>query len=193
MQAEVALIVGLGNPGSNYEPTRHNAGWWLLDKLVQSYAGKFQPEAKFFGEVAKISVAGKACWLLKPTTFMNRSGQAVIALSSFYKIPPQNILVAHDELDLSPGVARLKQGGGHAGHNGLRSIMSSLGNGDFLRLRLGIGHPGSKDQVTDYVLHRPAQEDQALIDISIAEAAAVLPLLMDGDLQRAMHRLHSAQ
>lgn len=193
MQAEVALIVGLGNPGSNYEPTRHNAGWWLLDKLVQSYAGKFQPEAKFFGEVAKISVAGKACWLLKPTTFMNRSGQAVIALSSFYKIPPQNILVAHDELDLSPGVARLKQGGGHAGHNGLRSIMSSLGNGDFLRLRLGIGHPGSKDQVTDYVLHRPAQEDQALIDISIAEAAAVLPLLMDGDLQRAMHRLHSTQ
>lgn len=193
MQAEVALIVGLGNPGSNYEPTRHNAGWWLLDKLVQSYAGKFQPEAKFFGEVAKISVAGKACWLLKPTTFMNRSGQAVIALSSFYKIPPQNILVAHDELDLSPGVARLKQGGGHAGHNGLRSIMSSLGNGDFLRLRLGIGHPGSKDQVTDYVLHCPAQEDQALIDISIAEAAAVLPLLMDGDLQRAMHRLHSAQ
>lgn len=193
MQVDIALIVGLGNPGNAYEETRHNAGWWLLDKLAQSYGGKFQSESKFFGDVAKISVAGKTCWLLKPTTFMNRSGQAVTALSSFYKIPPQSIVVAHDELDLPPGVARLKQSGGHGGHNGLRSIMSSLGNGEFLRLRIGIGHPGNKDQVTDYVLHRPSQEHQALIDISIAEAADVLPLLLDGDLQRAMHRLHSAQ
>lgn len=191
MQSSMSLIVGLGNPGNAYEQTRHNAGWWLLDKLAQIHGGKFQPEAKFFSDVCKLSVAGKACWLLKPNTFMNLSGQAVLAFSSFYKILPENILVAHDELDLPPGVARLKCGGGHAGHNGLRSIMASLGGGDFLRLRLGIGHPGSKDQVTDYVLHRPAKEDQALIDVSIEHAAAILPLLLDGDLQRAMHQLHS--
>lgn len=187
----IELVVGLGNPGKGYERTRHNAGWWLLDRLAQQQGLKFIAEAKFFGDIAKASVAGRACWLLKPTTFMNRSGQAIQAIASFYKISVNHILVVHDELDLKPGTVRLKQGGGHGGHNGLRSTIEHLGSNDFLRMRLGIGHPGSKDEVVNYVLHQALAEEQKLIDAAIDLAVDSLPLIIEGDVQKAMQRLHS--
>ncbi len=189
MPAPIDLVVGLGNPGGNYEQTRHNAGFWFVDALARQ-SGTFRSESKFQGDVCKISLSGHDCWLLKPATFMNRSGQSVTALAGFYKIPAENILVVHDELDLPPGVARLKQGGGHGGHNGLRDIIARLG-ADFMRLRIGIGHPGSKEQVVDYVLQRPSLADQQQIDSAIAAALAVMPELLCGEAQRAMNQLHS--
>lgn len=189
MPAPIDLIVGLGNPGGNYEQTRHNAGFWFVDALARQ-SGTFRSESKFQGDVCKISLSGHDCWLLKPATFMNRSGQSVTALAGFYKVPAENILVVHDELDLPPGVARLKQGGGHGGHNGLRDIIARLG-ADFMRLRIGIGHPGSKEQVVDYVLQRPSLADRQQIDSAIAAALAVMPELLCGEAQRAMNQLHS--
>lgn len=189
MSAPVDLIVGLGNPGGNYEQTRHNAGFWFVDALARQ-GGTFRPESKFQADACKISLAGHDCWLLKPTTFMNRSGQSVAALAGFYKIPVENILVVHDELDLPPGVARLKQGGGHGGHNGLRDIIARLG-ANFMRLRIGIGHPGSKEQVVDYVLQRPSLADRQQIESAIDAALAVMPELLCGEVQRAMNQLHS--
>lgn len=189
MPAPIDLIVGLGNPGGNYEQTRHNAGFWFVDAMARQ-SGTFRSESKFQGDVCKISLSGHDCWLLKPATFMNRSGQSVAALAGFYKIPAENILVVHDELDLPPGVARLKQGGGHGGHNGLRDIIARLG-ADFMRLRIGIGHPGSKEQVVDYVLQRPSLADRQQIDSAIAAALAVMPELLCGEAQRAMNQLHS--
>jgi len=186
----IDLIVGLGNPGADYEQTRHNAGFWFVDEIARLKGAHFRPEPKFSGEVCKINLEGRDVWLLKPDTFMNRSGQAVQKLASFYKIPVDQILVAHDELDLEPGTARLKTAGGHGGHNGLRDIIAQLGK-DFQRLRIGIGHPGHRDQVSDYVLHRASQDDQIAIDNSIDDALRVLPLLAEGHWEKALHRLHT--
>ena len=186
----INLIVGLGNPGSKYEQTRHNAGFWLVEEIARLKGAQFRPEAKFSGEVCKLVLEGRDVWLLKPDTFMNRSGLSVHKLASFYKIPVENILVAHDELDLEPGTARLKSAGGHGGHNGLRDIISQMGK-EFHRLRIGIGHPGHRDQVSDYVLHRASKDEQISIDNSIDDALRVLPLLAEGSWEKAVHRLHS--
>lgn len=192
MTANIKLIVGLGNPGSEYRGTRHNVGADFVEALAQRSAANLQSDSKFFGFTACSLFAGHDLRLLIPTTFMNRSGQAVAALASFYKITPEEILVAHDELDIPAGQARFKQGGGHGGHNGLRDIIPAIGNSkNFQRLRIGIGHPGHASKVTGYVLGRPSSDDRARIDDSIDEAIAALPLLLDGDPTRAMTRLHS--
>lgn len=188
---ELKLIVGLGNPGSEYTETRHNAGFWFVEELAAANGAQFRSEKKFHGEVAKINIAGRDIWLLKPQTFMNRSGQAIKSLASFYRIEAENILVAHDELDLEVGVIKLKMGGGHGGHNGLRDTIAHLGAKEFHRLRIGIGHPGSKNQVVDYVLHRPSQDERVGIDNAISDAQAAMPLLAEGAMEKAMHQLHS--
>jgi len=186
----IELIAGLGNPGSKYEQTRHNAGFWFVEEIARLKGAHFRPESKFSGEVCKVVLEGRDVWLLKPDTFMNRSGLSVHKLASFYKIPVENILVAHDELDLEPGTARLKTAGGHGGHNGLRDIIAQMGK-EFHRLRIGIGHPGHRDQVSDYVLHRASKDEQISIDNSIDSALLVLPLLAEGSWEKAVHRLHS--
>jgi peptidyl-tRNA hydrolase, PTH1 family len=186
----VQLVAGLGNPGPKYTETRHNAGFWFADALARRHGGTFRQENKFAGEVARITLGGRDVWLLKPQTFMNRSGQSLKLLAAFYRIPVEAILVVHDEIDLPPGEARLKRGGGHGGHNGLRDIMAHLG-GNFLRLRLGVGHPGDKDQVVDYVLHRPTREEETDLLGSIDRALDVMPEVAAGELERAMHKLHS--
>ena len=188
---DLKVIVGLGNPGSKYTETRHNAGFWFIEELAREYSASFRQEKKFHGEVAKISLAGKDIWLLKPETFMNRSGLAVQSLMSFYRISADQLLVAHDEIDLPPGTAKLKTGGGHGGHNGLRDIINQLGTKDFHRLRIGVGHPGSKDQVVDYVLHNASRDDRILIDRDIDDAVQVMPDLASGALEQAMQKLHS--
>jgi PTH1 family peptidyl-tRNA hydrolase len=187
----IELIVGLGNPGTEYEPTRHNAGFWFVEELVGRCQGGFRAEPRFQSEVARCLLDGHECRLQKPLTFMNRSGQPVAALARFFKIPTQSILVVHDELDLPPGTIRLKKGGGHGGHNGLRDLISHLGGKDFYRLRVGIGHPGHKDQVVDYVLKRPSKADRCLIDDAISEALAAIPEIIGGHFERAMNSLHS--
>jgi len=191
LSVEINLIAGLGNPGAQYEQTRHNAGFWFVDEIARQYSGHFRVESKFNAEICKLTVEGKTIWLVKPQTFMNRSGQPVRALANFYKIPFDQILIAHDELDLDPGTAKLKTGGGHGGHNGLRDIIAQLGNKGFHRLRIGIGHPGHKDQVADFVLHRASKDEQIDIERSIDDAVRVLPELMAGDWEKAMHKLHS--
>lgn len=192
MASGIRLIAGLGNPGARYQATRHNAGFWFADALAQSLGGQFKVSSRFFGELCEAALSGETFWIIKPDVFMNRSGQALAALAGFYKIPVEQILVVHDELDLPPGSARLKQGGGHGGHNGLRSIIDSLGSSDFARVRIGIGHPGHRDLVTDYVLSKPPQEELQVIEEAIAAALAVVPELLAGDMQRAIHRLHSS-
>lgn len=191
MESRIDLLVGLGNPGPAYEHTRHNAGFWFLDALARKLGGQFRSQPKFQGDVCKVMLTGREVWLLKPATFMNLSGQAIAALAGYYKIPAEHILVAHDELDLPPGMARLKQGGGDGGHNGLRSTIASMHSADFLRLRIGIGHPGSRDLVTDYVLSKPPQDDRRLMEAAMEQALDVMPLLADGELNRAIHKLHS--
>ena len=188
---DIKLIVGLGNPGPKYSETRHNAGFWFVDDLANQYRSRFLPEKKFHGEVARINLEGKDIWLLKPETFMNRSGLSVVSLALFYKIAPENILVVHDEIDLKAGTARLKSGGGHGGHNGLRDIISHLGTRDFQRLRIGVDHPGSKDMVVDYVLKRPDSKDRQAIDDSIHEALRIMPKIAAGEWEKAMHQLHT--
>lgn len=188
--SSVQLIVGLGNPGDKYDQTRHNAGFWFVEEVARQYGVVFRPETKFLGEAVRVQSAGLDFWLLKPATFMNRSGQSIQALANFYKIPVESILVVHDELDLEPGVAKLKKGGGHGGHNGLRDTIAALGK-EFLRLRLGIGHPGHRDQVVDYVLKAPSKIDRQKIDDEIYQATRVLPELIGGDIQKAMHQLHT--
>jgi PTH1 family peptidyl-tRNA hydrolase len=192
LSTPIALIVGLGNPGSEYRGTRHNAGADFVEALARAGSATLQAESKFAGLAGRTRFADHDLRLLVPTAFMNRSGQAVAAMASFYKIPPEQILVAHDELDIPPGQARFKRGGGHGGHNGLRDIIPALGNSrDFQRLRIGIGHPGSADRVTGYVLGRPSPADRDRIDAAIAEAVEALPLLLAGDEVKAMTRLHS--
>ena len=190
MPSVFKLIVGLGNPGPEHSETRHNAGFWFVDSLASEYSLSFRSESKFNAEICRIQTAEIDCWLCKPMTFMNRSGFSVQAMSSFYKISVEEILIAHDELDLDSGVARLKKAGGHGGHNGLRDIIAQMGNKSFTRLRLGIGHPGSADQVTSYVLGRPSQEDRQLIEIAIKESVNVMPQVFSGDEQKAMNGLH---
>jgi len=186
----IQLIVGLGNPGSEYEPTRHNAGFWFVDELVRRCRQSFRSEQRFHGEVARCLLDGNECRLQKPMTFMNRSGQAVSSLARFFKIPLQQILVVHDELDLPPGTIRLKKGGGHGGHNGLRDLISHLGSKDFYRLRVGIGHPGHRDQVVDYVLRKPSKEDRRQIDDAIYDALNVMADVVEGKFELAMNSLH---
>lgn len=191
MSEKISLVVGLGNPGAQYEPTRHNAGFWFLDRIAAQCGAPFRVESKFHGVVAKITIAGEAVWLLKPSTFMNRSGQAVAALASYYKIPVEAILVAHDELDLPPGQVRLKQGGGHAGHNGLRDIIAHQGK-EFYRLRIGIGRPAQSGRpVTDYVLGNPSGVDRAAIEEILDDSERSLEKIVAGEMQQAMNRLHS--
>ena len=185
------LIVGLGNPGTEYEQTRHNAGFWFVDELARANQCSLRSEARFHAEVGRCTLHGHDCRLQKPTTFMNRSGQAVIALANFLRIPPTEILVVHDELDLPPGTARLKKGGGHGGHNGLRDLIAHLGTQEFMRLRIGVGHPGDRDQVVDYVLHRPGRDERESIDAAMRRALDVMPLAVAGEFERAMHKLHS--
>ena len=188
----IRLIVGLGNPGAQYRGTRHNAGADFVEELARQCGSSLQPESKFYGLAGRVTLSGHDLRLLIPTTFMNRSGQAVAAMAQFFKIPPAEILVAHDELDIPPGTARFKRGGGHGGHNGLRDVVPALGNNkDFHRLRIGIGHPGHASKVTGYVLGTPSQVDRSRIDACIDEAIAALPLLLDGDNTKAMTRLHS--
>ena len=189
--SRVSLIVGLGNPGSEYEKTRHNAGFWFLDELARQKNLSFKPEKKFHGEVARYKYAGEDVLLLKPTTFMNLSGQAVQALAHFYKINLDEILVVHDELDLSVDTARLKKGGGHGGHNGLRDIASKMGGNNYLRLRIGIGHPGDKSKVTNHVLKKASTDEQNSIERNIERALNVLPLVIEGEIQKAMNELHT--
>ncbi|MCI1710415.1 MAG: aminoacyl-tRNA hydrolase [Chiayiivirga sp.] len=185
------LIVGLGNPGAEHLRTRHNAGFWFIDALAAAEGARFGAESKLHGETAKLHLAGEAVWLLKPSTFMNRSGLSVASALRYWKIEPEQMLVAHDELDLAPGSARLKFDGGHGGQNGLRDIIAHLGHARFHRLRVGIGHPGHKDQVTNWVLGRPGKVDESAMLDSIACSLQVLPLALRGDFNEAMKRLHT--
>ena len=189
--AGLRLIVGLGNPGPEHARTRHNAGFWFVDALAEQAGARFGLESKLFGETAKVEIAGQSVWLLKPATFMNLSGKSVAAALRYWKIEPEEALLAHDELDLPPGVARLKFDGGHGGQNGLRDTMRLLGHGKFHRLRIGIGHPGHKDKVTPWVLGRPGRDDEAAILRAIDDAIGVLPLAVNGNYMDAMTRLHT--
>jgi PTH1 family peptidyl-tRNA hydrolase len=184
------VIVGLGNPGPEHLVTRHNAGFWFVDLLARRHGGEFRDYRKFSGETARITLSEREVILLKPTTYMNRSGLSVRQLSDFYKIAPEEFLVAHDELDLPVGSVRLKQGGGHGGHNGLRDTITHIGE-TFWRLRLGIGHPGNKADVIDYVLTRAPRAEEDTILETVSTAADVMPLLLEQGAERAMTRLHS--
>ena len=187
----IRLIVGLGNPGSDYQETRHNAGFWFADGVARRWGSAFRSDPKFHAYLAVTGIAGSDRWLLKPATFMNRSGQAVAGLARYFRLQPCQILVAHDELDLPPGVVRIKYGGGHAGHNGLRDIVAALGDGGFYRLRIGIGHPGDSRLVVGYVLSRPSRADRQAIEGGLDEAVEALPEILSGEIQRAMNRLHA--
>jgi len=190
--SSIKLIVGLANPGAEYAATRHNAGAWYVDLLAGRYNQSLKEEAKFYGYTARLNLAGNDVRLLVPTTFMNLSGKSVAAMATFYRIAPQEILVAHDEMDMLPGVAKFKQGGGHGGHNGLKDIISKLGNNaDFHRLRIGIGHPGDRNKVTGFVLGKPPASEQKLIDEAIDEAARCTEVWLKEDRLKAMNRLHS--
>ena len=189
--SQIKLIVGLANPGAKYEGTRHNTGEWLVNELARMYNTSLKEEAKYFGKVAKINTAQGEVRLLVPTTFMNLSGKAVGALANFYRIKPEEILVAHDELDLPPGVTKIKRGGGHGGHNGLKDIIASLGNNNnFYRVRIGIGHPGHKDLVANYVLGKPAPQDQEKIDAAVDEASRCVEVLFKEGIVKATNRLN---
>ena len=185
------LIVGLGNPGAEHARTRHNAGFWFVDALAEQAGVRFGLESKLHGETAKAVVGGQNVWLLRPSTYMNASGRSVAAALRYWKIDPEEALLAHDDLDLAPGTARLKFDGGHGGQNGLRDTMQHLGHGRFHRLRIGIGHPGHKDKVTPWVLGKPGRDDEAAILRAIDEAIDVLPLAVAGDFNEAMKRLHT--
>ena len=190
--SEIKLIVGLGNPGDKYTDTRHNAGEWLIERLARRFNVSLNPESKFFGKTARTLVNGKEVRLLVPTTFMNLSGKAVGALASFYRIKPEEILVIHDELDLPPGTAKLKQGGGHGGHNGFKDIVAQLGNNNnFYRLRIGIGHPGHRDLVAGYVLNKPSPADRDALEKVLDEATDCVEIIFKDGMVKATNRLNS--
>lgn len=189
----IRLIVGLGNPGAEYEDTRHNVGFWWVDALSQAMGIGLSPQASYFGWVGSKGVGADKIWLLKPATFMNRSGQSVAALAKFFKIPPQAILVVHDELDIAPGEAKLKRGGGHAGHNGLRDIQAQLGTPDYWRLRIGIGHPGEKSEVANWVLKKPAPDQREAIHQAIVRSLQAAPELLSGAMDKATARIHTSK
>jgi PTH1 family peptidyl-tRNA hydrolase len=188
----IRLIVGLGNPGEQYVATRHNVGFWLVDRIAAEQRECFRNEPKFFGELCRVQLAGEQVRLLKPSTYMNRSGQSIAAVSRFYSIHPEQILVAHDELDHPVGQARLKRGGGHAGHNGLRDTIAALGMREFWRMRIGIGHPGDRALVTGYVLGRPSRVEAEAVEVALGDAIRILDDLVVGNFQQAMNRLHRA-
>jgi len=189
LSGAIRLVVGLGNPGKEYERTRHNAGFWLLERYAVQSGVALRKDGKYQALVGRLS--GNGAWLVLPQSFMNASGRAVQMLAGFFKIPAAEILVVHDELDFSPGTAKIKQGGGIAGHNGLRDISQRLGSHDYWRLRLGIGHPGERGAVSDYVLGKPSVEDRADIEEAIGRSIEILPLCVTGDMQGAMQKLHS--
>jgi PTH1 family peptidyl-tRNA hydrolase len=187
----IRLFVGLGNPGPEYADTRHNAGFWFIDAVAREWRVHLAPERSYFGMVARANLREGPVWLLQPMTFMNLSGKSVASLARFFKIAPGEILVAHDELDLLPGQIKMKIGGSHAGHNGLRDIQAQLGSADFWRLRLGIGHPGVKAEVVDYVLRKPMAEQREAITKSIEQGVSALDLLVEGDMEKAMMKVHA--
>ena len=189
----IKLFVGLGNPGQEYDASRHNAGFWWIDALARDLKVGLRPDRSYHGLVARTSVQGQNLWLLEPQTFMNLSGKSVAALARFFKIAPQEILVAHDELDVAPGQAKLKFGGGHGGHNGLRDIHDRLGTGDYWRLRLGIGHPGVKSEVTDWVLNMPSPEQRAAMEDSIARALKAVPAMLSDEMSKATAIVHTSK
>jgi len=191
LTADIRLIVGLGNPGADYVGTRHNAGFWLIDALAAERGLNFRPEKRHHAEHCKLNAGGKDIHLLKPQTFMNRSGQPVAGLARYYKIGAEQILVLHDELDLPPGTNRIKQAGGHGGHNGLRDVISHLGGNSFFRIRIGIGHPGSADEVINYVLRKPSAADLAAIETANRATLDVMPLVFEGRIDKAMQALHT--
>jgi len=184
-------MVGLGNPGAEYEGTRHNAGFWFIDEVARALKVQLMPERDYHGLVARVNRPAGALWLLEPMTFMNLSGKSVSALARFFKIAPEEILVAHDELDIEPGQMKMKLGGGHAGHNGLRDIQAQLGEPGFWRLRLGIGHPGVKAEVSAHVLRKPPAIERMAIESCIAQAMSSIDLLIDGPMDRAMAKIHA--
>ncbi|MDO8961409.1 MAG: aminoacyl-tRNA hydrolase [Methylophilus sp.] len=188
----IRLFVGLGNPGDKYVNTRHNAGFWWIDLIQQQTNSALKLDAKMFGEVGKISTQADA-WLLKPMTYMNASGKAVAALANYYKIKPSEILVIHDELDLPAGTCKMKFAGGHGGHNGLRDIHAALGTPEYWRLRVGIGHPGDRNEVVNYVLKAPLKAEQEAIEESLYQSSKVFDLLLKGDFEQAMLKLHTKQ
>ena len=196
----IKLLVGLGNPGEKYANTRHNAGFWWVGQLVAGTSSRLALEAKFHGVAGKLNCAslnpnsldlGAETWLLKPTTFMNASGKAVAAVANYYKISPEQIMVIHDELDLAPGNVKLKKGGGHGGHNGLKDIAAALGTKEFWRLRLGIGHPGDRNEVINYVLKAALKDEQTLINSCIDDSINIVPQLLSADFESAMLKLHT--
>lgn len=187
----IRLIVGLGNPGNEYAATRHNAGFWFVDAAADQLKASLSADRAYSGRVARVNVDGRPLWLLEPTTYMNLSGKAVAALARFFKIEPNEVLVVHDELDLAAGQAKLKFGGGHAGHNGLRDIHAQLGSADYWRLRIGIGHPGVKHEVADYVLRKPPAEEMDAIEKTIAQALTALDELIAGDMPKATTKLQA--
>ena len=189
----IKLFVGLGNPGPEYESTRHNAGFWWLDEVARELKTPLLMDKSYYGEVGRACVNGQTLWLLKPQTFMNLCGKSVAALARFFKISPQEILVAHDELDIAPGEAKLKLGGSHAGHNGLRDIHAQLGTDDYWRLRLGVGHPGVKSEVIHWVLKKPSLDHRIAIDQTIARAIKALPQLLAGDMDKATMLIHTSK
>lgn len=188
----IKLFVGLGNPGPEYDDTRHNAGFWWIDALARELKVQLVPERSYWGLAARASVQGQSVWLLEPQTFMNLSGKSVAALARFFKITPDEILVAHDELDFDPGTVKLKKGGSHGGHNGLRDIHAQLGS-DYWRLRIGIGHPGAKAEVVHWVLKKPAPDQRTLIEDAVARSLKVWPLLLAGDMDKAMAQVHTTK
>lgn len=187
----IRLLVGLGNPGPEYHDTRHNAGFWFIDAVARELKTTLAPERGYFGLVARTNLREGPVWLLQPMTFMNLSGKSVAAMARFFKLAPGEILVAHDELDLLPGQIKLKLGGSHAGHNGLRDIHEQLGSADFWRLRIGIGHPGVRSEVVSYVLRKPTAEQRDAVDQSIAQGVSALDLLLEGDMERALMKVHA--
>ena len=190
MKKPIRIIAGLGNPEDNYERTLHNAGFWFVDALARKYGGHFRYEKKFDAEICRVTMHGEDVWLVKPQSYMNHSGPPVRGMLDYYRLTPAGLLVAHDEIDLQPGTVRLKDSGGHGGHNGIRDVIRHCG-ADFLRLRLGVGHPGEKDKVTNYVLKRGSSEVEAAIERNIDDAVAVMPELVDGDINAAMKKLHT--
>jgi len=190
MATYLSIIAGLGNPEERYARTLHNAGFWFVDELARRHHGQFKYEKRFDADVCKVDIAGNEVWLAKPQSFMNLSGGPVRGLLDYYRLPVGRLLVAHDEIDLPPGTVRLKQGGGHGGHNGMRDVIKHCGK-DFMRLRLGVGHPGHKDQVTSYVLKKASAEVEAAIMKNVDEAADVMPLLAGEGLNAAMKQLHT--
>lgn len=189
----IKLLVGLGNPGSEYEDTRHNAGFWWIDAVARELKLSLVPERNYHGLVARTAFNGQNLWLLEPQTFMNLSGKSVGSLARFFKIQPEEILVAHDELDIPPGEVKLKRGGSHAGHNGLRDIHAQLGTSDYWRLRIGVGHPGDKSEVVSWVLKKPMLEHKKAIEDSIHRSVQALPLLLAGEMEKAMAKIHTSK